>query len=101
MVVQPELLLGHKTNMELVFLQENVISRETVTGIKPRLFFAFVRHCCLFKDNCLRHRENITTDTTVKRTPCDVALSDKYVTSGSTSSKLKAPYIHTSHSIRQ
>lgn len=57
MVVQPELLLGHKTNMELVFLQENVISRETVTGIKPGLFFAFVRHCCLFKDNCLRHRE--------------------------------------------
>ena len=34
LVVQPELLLRHEADMEAVVLQEQVVSRETVTGVK-------------------------------------------------------------------
>lgn len=49
LIVQPELLLRLKADMELVVLQENIIRGETVTGEKLTLAVLLRFHHCLLK----------------------------------------------------
>lgn len=56
-------MFGHKANMQLVVVQEDVISCEAAAGIKPRLFISFV--CHVQKDFIQKRTEKLNPNAAV------------------------------------
>lgn len=62
LVVQSELLLGHKADVQFVVVQVDIVSGETVAGVKPATSVFRVRHNYLLTDTQAYNRSISTIE---------------------------------------
>ena len=85
LVVQPELLLRHEADMEAVVLQEQVVSRETVTGVKLS--------CVVWRHHGSSRRSNLSKTPEGKRSVTSYTAAsetNKQINNNNTSSSSSA-----------